>query len=227
MGKKWKQWQVFFSWAPKSQQMVTAAMKLKDGCSWKKSYDKSRQCIEKQRHYLENKGLSSQSYGFSSSHVWMCELGVKKAECRRTDAFALWCWRRLLRVPWTARRSNQSILKEINPKYSLEKLMLKLKRQYFGTWCEELTHWKRSWFWERLRTGEGGGRGWDGWMALLIQWIWSWGNSGRWWGIRRPDVLQSMGLQKVGHNLGTEQQWCWETTYHAICRVYPDLSLIL
>ena len=69
--------------------MITAAMKLKDGCSWKKSYDKSRQCIEKQRHYLENKGLSSQSYGFSSSHVWMCELGVKKAECRRTDAFAL------------------------------------------------------------------------------------------------------------------------------------------
>ena len=75
---------------------------------------------------------SSQSYGFSSSHVWIWELIIKKAECRRIDAFELWCWRRLLRVPWIARRSNQSILKEISPEYSLEGLMLKLKLQYFG-----------------------------------------------------------------------------------------------
>ena len=88
--------------------------------------------MKKQRHYLENKGLSSQSYGFSSSHVWMWELDIKKAECWRTDAFELWCWRRLLRVPRTARRSNQSILKEISPGCSLEGMMLKLKLQYFG-----------------------------------------------------------------------------------------------
>ena len=79
-----------------------------------------------------NKGLSSQGYGFSSGHVWMWELDCEKAECQRIDAFELWCWRRLLRVPWTARRSNQSILKEISPGCSLEGTMLKLKLQYFG-----------------------------------------------------------------------------------------------
>ena len=88
---------------------------------------------------------------------------VNKAGCPRIDAFELWCWRRLLRVPWTARRSNQSILKEISPWYSLEGLMLKLKLQYLATWCEELTHLKRLWCWERLRAGgEGDHRGWDG-----------------------------------------------------------------
>ena len=98
---------------------------------WKKSYAQPRQHIKKQRHYFANKGPSSQGYGFSSSHV--CESWTtNKAECRRIDAFELWCWRRLLRVPWIARRSNQSILKEISPKYSLERLMLKLKLQNFA-----------------------------------------------------------------------------------------------
>ena len=95
---------------------------------------------------------------------------IKKAERWRIDAFELWCWRRLLRVPWTARRSNQSILKELSPEYSLEGLMVKLKLQYFGTWCEELTQWKRPWCWERLKAGgEGDDRGWDGCMASLTQ----------------------------------------------------------
>ena len=82
-------------------------------------------------HYFANKGPSSQSYGFSSGHIWMWELN-HKAECWRIDAFELWCWRRLLRIPWTARRSHESILKEISPEYSLEGLMLKLKLQSFG-----------------------------------------------------------------------------------------------
>ena len=104
-------------------------MKLKDACSLgKKSYDQPRQ----QRHYFTNKGLSSQSYGFSSSHVWMWDLDHKEGWAPKIDTFELWCWRRLLRVPWTARKSNQSILKGISPKYSLEGLMLKLKLQYFG-----------------------------------------------------------------------------------------------
>ena len=92
---------------------------------------------------------------------------IKKAECQRIDAFELWCWRRLLRVPWTARKSNQSILKEISPGYSLEGQMLKLKLQYtLATSCKELTHSRRPWCWERLKArGEGGDRGWDGWMA--------------------------------------------------------------
>ena len=89
--------------------------------------------ILKSRHYFANKGTSSQSFGFSSSYVYGCESWtIKKAECQRIDAFELWCWRRLLRVPWTARRSNLSILKEISPGCSLEGLMLKLKLQYFG-----------------------------------------------------------------------------------------------
>ena len=99
---------------------------------WKESDDKPRQHIRKQRHYFVNKGPSSQGYGFSSV-MYGCESWtIKKAEHRRIDAFELWCWRRLLRVPWTARRSNQSILKEISPGISLEGLMLKLKLQYFG-----------------------------------------------------------------------------------------------
>ena len=99
---------------------------------WKKSYDQPRQHIKKQRCYFANKDPSSQSYGFSSSPVWIWELDHKKAEHRRTDIFELWCWRRLLRVPWIARRANQSILKEISSEYSLEGLLLKLKLQYFG-----------------------------------------------------------------------------------------------
>ena len=93
---------------------------------------------------------------------------IKKAEHWRIDTFELWCWRRLLRVPWTTRGSNQSILKEISSEYSLEGLMLRLKLQYLATWCEELTHRKRPWCWERLKAGgEGDNRGWDGWMARL------------------------------------------------------------
>ena len=88
--------------------------------------------MKKQIHYFANKVLSSQGYGFSSGHVWIESWIVKEAECQRIDVFVLWCWRRLLRVPWTARRSNQSILKEISPGCSLEGLMLKLKLQYFS-----------------------------------------------------------------------------------------------
>ena len=108
--------------------------KGKDGESrkigWLFSYNKPKQCIKKQKHHFADKGLSSQSYGFSSSHVQMWSWTIKKAECWRTDAFKLWYSRRLLRVSWTARRSNQSVLKEISPEYSLEGLMLMLKLQY-------------------------------------------------------------------------------------------------
>ena len=99
---------------------------------WKESYDQPRQHIQKQRHYIANRGLSSQSYGFPVV-MYGCESWtIKKAEHRKINTFELWCWRRLLRVPWTARRSNQSILKEISPEYSLEGLMLKLKFKQFG-----------------------------------------------------------------------------------------------
>ena len=119
--------------APKSLQVVIAAMKLKDApflTPWKKSYDQPRQQIKKQWHYFANKGPSSQGYGFSSSYVWMWELAIKKAEHEKADVFELWCWRRFLKVSWTAVAwTNHSTLKEISLEYSLEGLMLKL--QYF------------------------------------------------------------------------------------------------
>ena len=130
-----------------------------------------------------------------------------KAEHQRIDAFELWCWRRLLRVPWTARRSNQFILKEISPEYSLERLMLKLKDQYLATCCEELTHWKRPWCWERFKAGEGDNRAWDGWMTSLTRWTWVWTSFGSWWWTGRPGMLQSMRSQRVGHNWATELNW--------------------
>ena len=133
---------------------------------------------------------------------------IMKAEHQRIDAFELCCWRRLLRVLWTARRSNQSILKESNPGYSLEGLILKLKLQYFGTWCRELTHLKRPWCWERLKAGgESDDRGWDWWMASLIQWTRVWENSRSWWWTGRPSVLQSMVSQRVRLEWMPELNW--------------------
>ena len=105
---------------------------IKTLAPWKKSNDKPGEHIKMQRHYLADQGPYSQSYSFSSSHVWIWELDHRKAECQKIDVFELWCWRRLLSVPWRARRSNQSILKGINPEYSLEGQMLKLKLQYFA-----------------------------------------------------------------------------------------------
>ena len=154
------------------------------------------------------KGPCSQGYGFPVI-MYGCESWtLKKAECRRIDAFELWCWRRLLRVPWTARRSNQSILKEISPGISLERMMLKLKLQYLATSCEVLTHWKRLWCWEGLGAGgEGDDRGWDGWMASLTRWTWVGVNSGSWWWTGRPGVLRFMVSQRVGHDWVTELNW--------------------
>ena len=169
--------------------------------SWKESYDQPRQHIKKQRHYFANKVPFSQSYGFSSSHVWCESWTIKKAEHQRIDAFELWSWRRLLRVPWTARRSNQSILKEISPGCSLVGWMLNWNSKTLATWCEELTHLKRPWCWERLKAGrERDDRGWDGWMASPTQWTWIWANSGSWWWTGRPGVLYSMGSQRVRHD---------------------------
>ena len=127
MGKQWKQWQIFFPWASESFWVVIAAMKLKDTYSLEgDSLFKSRDIpLPKKVHLVKAMVFPVVMYGYER---WT----VKKAECQRIDAFELWCWRRLLRVPWTARRSNQSILKEISPGISVEGMMLKLKLQYFG-----------------------------------------------------------------------------------------------
>ena len=133
---------------------------------------------------------------------------VKKAEHRRIDAFEVWCWKRLLRVPWTARRSNQSILKEISPGISLEGMMLKLKLQYFGHLMRRVDSLEKTLIWEGLGAGgEGDDRGWDGWMASLTWWTWVSVNSGSWWWTGRPGVLQFMGSQRVGHDWATDLIW--------------------
>ena len=141
--------------------------------------------------------------------IYGCESWtVKKAERRRIDSFELWCWRRLLRVPWTARRSNQSILEEISPGCSLEGMMLKLKLQDFGHLMRRADSLEKTLMLEGLGAGgKGEDRGWDGWMASLTQWTWVWVNSGSWWWTGRPGVLRFMGLQRVGHDWATELNW--------------------
>ena len=165
---------------------------------WKESYDQPRQHIKKQRHYFANKSLSSQSFVFSSNHVWMWELDYKEAECQRIDALELWCWRRHLRVPWTARRSNQRILKEISPECSLEGLMLKLKLHYFGHLMWRTDSFEKTLMLGRLKVeGEGEDRGWDAWMASPTWWTWIWVSSWSCWWTGKPGVLQSTGSQRM------------------------------
>ena len=127
---------------------------------------------------------------------------VEKVECQIIDAFELWYWWRLLRVSWTARRSNQSIQKEMSPEYSLEGLMLKLKFHYFGHLMQRTGSLENTLFcWEILKAGgEADDRGWDSWMASQIQWTWVWVGSGSWWWTGKPGVLQSMESQRFGHD---------------------------
>ena len=160
--------------------------------------------------------------------MYGCESwSIKKTEHRRTDAFELWCWRRLLRVPWTARRSNQSIQKEISLEYSLEGLMLKLKLQYFGHLMKRTDSSERLWCWERLKVGEGDNRGWDGWMASLTQWAWVWVNSGSWWWTGRPRVCSPWGCKE----LDTTEWLNWTELRACVPLIsdglYPDLDEFL
>ena len=131
-----------------------------------------------------------------------CEIWtIKKAECWRIDAFELWCWIRLLRVPWTARRSNQSISREISPEYSLKRLILKLKLQNFGHLMWRANSLKKTLVLGKIEGGRRrDNRGWDGWMTSLTQWTCVWTSSGRWWRTGKPGVLQFMGSQRVGHD---------------------------
>ena len=169
MEKQWKQWQTFFSWAPKSLQMVTCSHEIKRHLLLGRKAMTNLDSILKSRdttlltkvHLVKAVVFPGVMYGCES---WT----IKKAERQRIYAFELWCWRRLLRVPWTARRSNQSVLKEISPEYSLEGLTKDCNP--LATWCEELTPGKRPWCWERLKAeGEGDDRGWDDWISSPTQ----------------------------------------------------------
>ena len=151
---------------------------------------------------------------------------IKKAEHRRIDAFELWCWRKLLKVPWTARRFNQSILKEISPKYSLERLMLEL--QYYGHLIWRTDSLEKTLMLGKIE-GEGDNRGWDGWRASPTRWKWVWTSSRSWWWTGKPGVLQSMGSQGVGHDWTTELNWTeesWMLRISCECRNFVIMLLV-
>ena len=172
----------------------------------RKACHKPREHIKNQRHYFADESPYSQRYSFSNSHVWMWELDHKKAECQRIDAFELWCWRRLLSVPWTAWRSNQSVLKEISPCMFIGRTDAEAAILWLPDARSQLIR-KRPWCWERLRANEEGGeRRWDDWMASPTQWTWVWANSGRQWSTGKPGLLQFTGLQRVRHDLANKQQ---------------------
>ena len=160
--------------------------------------------------------------------MYGCEsLTVKKAEHQKIDAFEPWCWRRRLRVPWTARRSNQSILKEISLNIHWKDWCWSWNSNTLATSCKELTHLKRPWCWERLKTGgEGNDREWDGWMASLTQWTWVWVNSRSWWWTGRPGVLRFTGSQSVRHDWVTELNWT-ECSYQDQCNSLHVFSAYL
>ena len=197
-------WLTLFFWAPKLLQMVIAAMKLKDACfEFERCYDQPRQHIKKQRHYFANKGPSSQSYGFSVV-MYGCESWTKKkAQHWRIDAFELWCWRRLLRDLWNARRLNQSILREINPDYSLEGLVLKLKLQYFGHLMQRADSLGKT-----LMLGKIEGRRRRGWQRM--RWL--------------NGITDSVGMSLSKCQEIVKERGAWSTVVHGVTKSKTQLS---
>ena len=205
MGRQWKQCQTLFFWAP-----ITAdgdcshgikrrlLLERKVMTNWDSILKSKDITLPTKVHLVKAMVFPVVMYGCES---WT----VRKAELWKIDAFEVWYWRRLSRVPWTARRSNQSILKEISPGCSLEGLMLRLKLQYFGHLMRRVDSLEKTLI--LGAGGEGDDRGWDDWMASPTQWAWVWVNSRSWWWTGRPGVLWLMGSQRVGHDWATELNW--------------------
>ena len=195
--------------------MVTAAIKLRDTYSLEEKFVTHLESILKSRDItLPTKVRLFKAMVFPVV-MYGCESWtIKKAELWKIDAFELLCWRRLLRVPWTARRSNQSILKEINPEYSLEGLMLKLKLQCFGHLMGRADSFEKTLMLGKIEGGRRRGRQrWDGWRASSIWWTWVWASSESWWWTGRPGMLQFLGLQRVGHDWATQLNWTYQVKF--------------
>ena len=208
MGKQWKQCQTLFFWAPKSLQMVIAAMKLRHVLLGRKIMTNLDSILKSRDITLPTKVHLVKAVVFPVVMYGCEKWTVKKAERWRIDAFELWCWRRLLRVPWTARRSNQCILKETRPGYSLEGLMLKLKLQYFGHLMQRVDSLEKT-----LMLGGIGGKRRRGWQRM--RWLdgitssmhMSLGELLELVMDREACVLWFMELQRVGHDWATELNW--------------------
>ena len=202
-----KQWQILFSCTPKSLQMVTAAMKIKDMLLGRKAMTNLDNILKSRDITLPKKVYLFKAMCFFGSHVWMWELDHKESWALKTWCFWVVVLEKTLESPLDC--------KEIQPVHprgdsgcSLEGLMLKLKLQSLATWCEQLTHLKRPWCWERLRPGgEGDDREWVDWMAPLTQWTWVWVDSGSWWWTGRPGVLRFMWSQRARYDQVTELNW--------------------
>ena len=173
---------------------------------WKKSYDQWRQHIKKQRHYFANKSPSSQSYGFSSSRVWMWEWDHKESWVLKNWCFWTVVLEKTLESPLDCKET-----KSVNPKGNQPWIFIRrtdAEAEAPILWLpnpKEVTHWKSPWCWERLKAGgEGDNPGWDGWMASQTRWTWIWVNSERWWWTGRPGVLRFIGSQRVGHDWAIE-----------------------
>ena len=220
MGKQWKQCQTLFFWAPRSCGCHEIKRCLLLGRKVMTNLDiilKSRDitlptkvCLVKARVF------PMVMYGCES---WT----IKKAEHWRIDAFELWCWRRLLRVSWTSLRSNQSILKEMSPGYSMEGLMLKLKLQYFGHLMWRTDSLEKTLMLGNIKAGgEGDDRGWDGWMASLTQWTWVWVSSGSWWWTGNLACYSPLG-----HKESYTTEWLnWLTDWTIAHQAYLSMGIL-
>ena len=163
--------------------------------------------ILKSRDYFTDKGPSSQSYGFSCSHVWMWKLDYKESWAQKNWCFWTVVLGKTLESPLDCKE-----VKSVNPEGNQSWIFTGRTGAWssntLATWWEELTHLKRPWCWKSLKAGgEGDDKGWDGWMASLTQWAWVWANSGSWWWTGKPGMVQSIGSQRVGHNWVTELNW--------------------
>ena len=170
---------------------------------------------------LANKGPYSQGCGLPSGHIWLWELDHKEGRTPKN-----WCLQIVVlkKIPESPLGSNE--IKPVNLKRDQPWIFTDIHWSWNSSilviWYEQMAHWKSPWYWERSRAGEEGIRGWDGWVASLLQWTWAWVNSRRWWGIERSGVLQSVGFQRAGHNWMTEQQQC-----HIHSQTVPNPQLYL
>ena len=204
MGKQWKQWQDLILGGSKVTADGDYSHEIKRHLLLGRKAMTNLDNILRSRDITLLAKVHLVKAMFFSVIMYGCESWtIKKAERRRIDASELWCWKRLLRVPWTARRFNQSILTKISPGCSLEGLKLKLKLQYFGHLMRRTDSLEKTLMLGKMKAGgEGDDRGWGGWMASLTQWTWVWASSRSLWWTGKLGVLQSMGLQRVRHNWG-------------------------